>query len=98
MDTIISILLLIIVIMVNYKQNKQLFKEFTKKDWGQYLSGFIIAWIVAVSLIYGGRQLLQYYAIDFALLKYSLVIGSLVLAYVIIYKMTPKKLKDALKV
>jgi len=84
--------------MINFRENKQLFKSFTKKDWGQYLSGFIIAWIVAVSLIYRGKQLLQYYAIDFTLLKYCLIIGSLVIAYVIIYKMTPKKLKDSLKI
>ena len=98
MGTIISILSLIIATMINFRENKQLFKNFTKKDWGQYLSSFIIAWIVAVSLIYGGKQLLQYYAIDFTLLKYCLIIGSLVIAYVIIYKMTPKKLKDSLKI
>jgi len=98
MGTIISILSLIIATMINFRENKQLFKSFTKKDWGQYLSGFIIAWIVAVSLIYRGKQLLQYYAIDFTLLKYCLIIGSLVIAYVIIYKMTPKKLKDSLKI
>ena len=89
---------IIIATIINFRENKQLFKSFTKKDWGQYLSGLIIAWIVAVSLIYGGKQLLQYYAIDFTLLKYCLIIGSLVIAYVIIYKMTPKKLKDSLKI
>ena len=68
------------------------------KSYAHRIVEMFIAWIVAVSLIYGGKQLLQYYTIDFTLLKYCLIIGSLAIAYIIIYKMTPKKLKDSLKI
>ncbi|MEK4425625.1 hypothetical protein [Solibacillus sp. FSL K6-1523] len=49
-------LLLIFSIMKFYK-SRALFKQLSKREWLQYIVGFLFAWIVGLIIIIGGSKL-----------------------------------------
>ncbi|MER1957315.1 MAG: hypothetical protein ABS942_08040 [Solibacillus sp.] len=53
---ILLVLFLFFCIMKFYK-NRNLFKQLTKKEWLQYIAGFLCAWAVAAIIIIGGSNL-----------------------------------------
>jgi thiol:disulfide interchange protein len=53
---IMSVVLLIFSIMRFYK-NRSIFKQLSKKEWVQYILGFLFAWIIGLIVIIGGSNL-----------------------------------------
>lgn len=88
-------LLLIFSVMKFYK-NRQLFKQLTKKEWLQYIAGFLGALAVAIIIIFGGVNLTE----QFENVWYSKMVAivfiliALALAGIIMKKMLPKKSND----
>lgn len=88
-------LLLILTIMKFYK-SRALFKQLSKKEWLQYIVGFLFAWIVAAVIIIGGSKLtngIQIGWLDNILLIIIILIG-LASAEFILNKNLPEKLKE----
>ena len=88
-------LLLIFSIMKFYK-SRALFKQLSKREWLQYIVGFLFAWIVAAVIIIGGSKLtnsIQTSWLDNILTIIIILIG-LASAEFIINKTLPEKLKE----
>ena len=92
---ILLVLFLLFCIMKFYK-NRNLFKQLTKKEWLQYITGFLCAWAVAAIIIIGGSNLTD--NIESVWLNKMIAIGfvllGLTLAGIIMKKTLPEKLKD----
>ena len=88
-------LLLIFSVMKFYK-NRNLFKQLTKKEWLQYLAGFLGAWAVAIIIIFGGvnltEQIENVWLSKMVAIVFILI--ALALGGIIMKKMLPKKLND----
>ena len=88
-------LLLIFSVMKFYK-NRAVFKQLSKKEWLQYILGFLFAWMIAALVIIGGSNLTD--AIQIAWLNKVLaiivILIGLALAGYIMNKTLPEKLKE----
>ena len=88
-------LLLIFSIRKFYK-NRAVFKQLSKKEWLQYILGFLFAWMTAALVIIGGSNLTD--AIQIAWLNKVLaiivILIGLALAGYIMNKTLPEKLKE----
>lgn len=92
---IITGLLLIFSIMKFYK-SRVLFKQLSKREWLQYIAGFLFAWIVGVIIIIGGSKLTSSIQIDWFdnVLAILFILIGLSSAGFIMNKTLPEKLKD----
>ena len=88
-------LLLILSIMKFYK-SRALFKQLSKKEWLQYIVGFLFAWIVAAVIIIGGSKLTNSIQISWLdnILTIIIILIGLASAEFIINKTLPEKLKE----
>ena len=88
-------LLFIFSIMKFYK-SRALFKQLSKKEWLQYIVGFLFAWSVAAIVSIGGANLSDRIQIDWLnkVLMILFIFIGLALAGFIINKTLPKKLKE----
>lgn len=88
-------LLLIFSIRKFYK-NRAVFMQLSKKEWLQYILGFLFAWMIAALVIIGGSNLTD--AIQIAWLNKVLaiivILIGLALAGYIMNKTLPEKLKE----
>ncbi|WP_427107814.1 hypothetical protein [Lysinibacillus xylanilyticus] len=91
---IMFVLLLIFLIMKFYK-SRALFKQLSKKEWLQYIVGFLFAWIVAAIIIIGGSKLTNSIQIGWLdnILTIIIILIGLVSAGFIMNKTSPGKLK-----
>ncbi|MFF5994864.1 hypothetical protein AAGS61_08875 [Lysinibacillus sp. KU-BSD001] len=98
MSTWLSFTIVIVTAVVNYIRYREAFNELTKKEWTQYIGSFFLAWIVAIIIIIGGKEILNPLPLTGSFekaIEWMLIIVGLMLALRIMYSMMPKKLKDA---
>ncbi len=88
-------LLLIFSIMKFYK-NRAIFKELSKKEWLQYILGFLFAWIIGAIVIIGGSNLTDIIQIPWLnkVLAIIFILFGLALGGFIMNKTLPEKLKE----
>ena len=92
----ITVGLLLILTIIKFYRSRTLFKQLSKKEWLQYIVGFLFAWIVAAVIIIGGSKLtnsIQTSWLDNILTIIIILIG-LASAEFIINKTLPEKLKE----
>ena len=85
----------IIRIYKNRARVRTLFKTLSKKEWLQYITVFLFAWAVAVTIIIGGVKLTN--TIDHGwidnILGFIIILIGLILARFILDKLLPEKVK-----
>lgn len=88
--------LLVIISIMKFYKNRATFKQLSKKEWLQYIFGFLVAWIVAVVVIIGGKNIIDLIHITWLnkLLAILLILIGLTLAGLIMNKTLPQKLKQ----
>ncbi|MEG0472930.1 MAG: hypothetical protein RR588_11395, partial [Solibacillus sp.] len=77
-------------------KSRALFKQLSKREWFQYIAGFLSAWIVAATIIIGSSELtdgIQMGWFNNVLAILFILIG-LVSAGFIMNKTLPEKLKE----
>ena len=89
-------ILFIILIVWKFYNHRQLFRELTKKEWVQYIGGFIVAWGVGVIIIIGGRKMVNQVQISWLndILAIALILLGLLAAGYIMEKTIPQKLRS----
>ena len=89
-------ILIIILLAWKFYNHRQLFRELTKKEWIQYIGGFVVAWGVAVFIIMGGRKIVVQVQISWLndILAIALILLGLLAAGYIMEKTIPKKLRS----
>lgn len=87
--------LLVIFSLSKFYKHRQLFKQLSKKEWLQYLVGFLSAWIIAATIIIGGSKLLSTMQVGKFSTVFSivLILLALVCAGFIMKRTLPEKLK-----
>lgn len=87
--------LLIFSIMKFYK-NRGIFKQLSRKEWFQYVAGFLLAWAVAGLVIIGGSKLTDTIQIAWLnkVLAIVVILIGLALAGFMMNKTLPEKLKQ----
>ena len=91
--------LVIIISIIRFYRNRArlrtLFKTLSKKEWLQYITVFLFAWAVAVTIIIGGVKLTN--TIDLGwidtILGIIIILIGLTLARFILEKLLPEKVK-----
>ena len=88
-------ILIIILLAWKFYNHRELFRELTKREWVQYIGGFIIAWGVAVIIIVGGKEIVNQVQISWLndILGIALILLGLLVAGYIMVKTIPQKLK-----
>lgn len=88
--------LLWIVLIVKFYKNRNLFKQLSKKEWIQFIVGFLLAWAIAVIIIIGGSELTGTIQIAWLnkVLAIIFVLIGLAFAGFIMNKFLPEKLKE----
>ena len=51
--------LLVIISIIKFYKNRATFKQLSKKEWLQFIYGFLVAWIVAIVVIIGGKNIID---------------------------------------
>lgn len=89
-------ILIIILLVWKFYNHRQLFHELTKKEWVQYIGGFIVAWGVAVIIIVGGRKIVNQVHISWLndILVIALILIGLLAGGYIMVKTVPQKLRS----
>lgn len=92
---IMSGLLLFFSVMRFYK-NRRIFKQLSRREWFQYIAGFLLAWAAAVGVIIGSSTLTDALQIGWLnkVLAIVFVLIGLALAGFIINKTLPEKLRQ----
>lgn len=87
-------LVLVLSIMKFYK-NRTLFKQFSKKEWLQYIVVFLFAWLVAAIIIIGGAKLKNSIQTGWVndIVAIIIILMALTSAGFIMNKLVPEKLK-----
>ena len=88
--------LLLIFSIVKFYKNRSLFKQLSKKEWIQFIVGFLFAWAVAVIIIIGGSKLTDTIQIAWLnkVLAIIFILIGLAFAGFIMNKFLPEKLKE----
>lgn len=75
-----------------YKYRK-VFKQLSKKEWRQYISGFFVAWAIAVIIIIGGVNLTEKIPIVWLnkVLAILFIFTGLTVAGIVMNKTLPEK-------
>lgn len=91
---ILFVLALFFSIMKFYR-SRTLFKKLSKKEWIQYIVGFLFAWIVSVTIIIGGSKLTNSIQLDWLenILAIIFILLGLASAGFIMSKTLPEKIK-----
>lgn len=88
--------LLLIFSIVKFYKNRELFKQLSKKEWLQYILGYLFACAVAMIVIIGGKNLTD--MIQIAWLNKVMAIGFILIglsfAGFIMNKTLPVKVKE----
>lgn len=92
---ILFVLALFFSIMKFYR-SRALFKKLSKKEWLQYIVGFLFAWIVAATIIIGGSKLTNSIQIGWVenILAIIFILLGLASAGFIMSKTLPEKIKE----
>ena len=95
MNFVIPILIIILLVWKFYN-HRQLFRELTKKEWVQYIGGFIVAWVVGVVIIIGGRKMVNQVQISWLndMLAVAFILLGLLAGGYIMEKTIPQKLRS----
>ena len=94
---LILLCLFIVFSISKFMKHKGLFKQLSKKEWVQYIGGYLCALAVAILIIIGGSTLLDdAIQIDWINkgLKIILILIGLTLAGFMMKKTIPEKLKE----
>ena len=93
---IVITILFIILLVWKFHNYRHLFRELTKKEWVQYIAGFVVAWGVAVIIIIGGRKMVNQVQISWLndILAIAFILLGLLAAGYIMEKIVPQKLKS----
>ena len=88
--------LILIFSITKFYKSRALFKQLSKKEWLQYIVGFLFAWIVAIIIIIGGAKLTNSIQIGWldTILRIIIILIGLVSAGFIMKKTMPGKLKE----
>ena len=88
--------LLLIFSVVKLYKNRSLFKQLSKKEWIQFIVGFLFAWAVAAIIIIGGSKLMDIIQIAWLnkVLAIIFILIGLAFGGLIMNKFLPKKLKE----
>ena len=91
---VISILFIILLVWKFYNY-RQLFRELTKREWIQYIAGFVVAWGVSVIIIMGGRKMVDQVQISWLndILAIAFILLGLLAGGYIMEKTIPQKLR-----
>jgi len=89
-------ILIIILLAWKFYNHRQLFRELTKKEWIQYIAGFVVVWGVAVIIIIGGRKIVNQVQISWLndILAIALILLGLLAGGYIMEKTIPQKLRS----
>lgn len=89
-------ILIIILLVWKFYNHRQLFRELTKREWIQYIAGFIVAWGVAMIIIIGGRKIVHQVQISWLndILAIVFILLGLLAAGYIMEKTVPQKLRS----
>ena len=95
MNFVIPILIIILLVWKFYN-HRQLFRELTKKEWVQYIGGFIVAWVVGAVIIIGGRKMVNQVQISWLndMLAVAFILLGLLAGGYIMEKTIPQKLRS----
>ena len=98
MGIIVWILLTLLIIQKFYK-NRALFKHLSKIEWIQYIIGLIVGITIAMLIIFGGKKLLNIWAVESGAEFYQIVIilSALVVGSYLFEKLMPEKIKPFYK-
>ena len=93
---IIIPILIIILSVWKFYNHRQLFRELTKKEWVQYIAGFLVAWGVGVIIIIGGRKMVDQVQISWQhdMLGIAFIILGILAGGYIMVKTVPQKLRS----
>lgn len=88
--------LLLIFSIIKFYKSRALFKQLSKKEWLQYIVGFLFAWLVAVIIIIGGAKLTNSIQIGWLgnILGIIIILIGLACAGFILNKTLPQKIKE----
>lgn len=88
--------LLLIFSSMKFYKSRALFKQLSKKEWLQYVVGFLFAWLVAVIIIIGSSKLTNSIQIGWLdnILTIIIILIGLASAEFIMNKTLPKKVKE----
>ncbi|MGE7952492.1 hypothetical protein [Lysinibacillus xylanilyticus] len=88
--------LLLIFSILKFYKNRGIFKQLSKKEWLQYIVGFLFAWAVAAIVIIGGSNLTDIIQIAWLnkVLAIIFILIGLAFAGFIMNKTLPEKLKE----
>lgn len=88
--------LILIFSIKKFYKGRALFKQLSKKEWLQYIVGFLFAWLVAVIIIIGGAKLTNSIQIGWlgTILGIIIILIGLASAGFIMNKTLPEKLKE----
>ena len=89
-------ILFIILLVWKFYNHRQLLRELTKREWIQYITGFIVAWGVAVIIIIGGRKIVNQVQSSWLhdMLAIAFILLGLLAAGYIMEKTIPQKLRS----
>jgi len=89
-------ILFIILLVWKFYNHRHVFRELTKREWVQYIGGFIVAWSVAVIIIIGGRKIVNQVQISWLhdMLAIALILLGLLAGGYIMTKTSPQKLRS----
>ena len=94
---LILLCLFLVISISKFMKHRSLFKQLSKKEWVQYIGGYLCALAVAILVIIGGSNLMDV-ATQIAwlnkALKIILILIGLTLAGFIMKKTIPEKLKE----